>query len=50
LFAKISSEKIVEISFMNKENRKVALVTGCTGGLGTAICKKLGSSVYLAQT
>jgi len=47
LFAKISSEKIVEISFMNKENRKVALVTGCTGGLGTAICKKLYKDGYI---
>ena len=26
---------------MDKDNKKVVLVTGSTGGLGTAMCKKL---------
>jgi acetoacetyl-CoA reductase len=31
---------------MNNDNEYVALVTGCTGGLGTAICKKLYHDGY----
>ncbi len=31
---------------MNNDNAYVALVTGCTGGLGTAICKKLYNDGY----
>lgn len=31
---------------MNNNNQYVALVTGCTGGLGTAICKKLYNDGY----
>lgn len=31
---------------MDKNNQYVALVTGCTGGLGTAICKKLYKDGY----
>jgi acetoacetyl-CoA reductase len=31
---------------MDKDNKYVALVTGCTGGLGTAICKKLCKDGY----
>jgi acetoacetyl-CoA reductase len=31
---------------MNTNNQYVALVTGCTGGLGTAICKKLYTDGY----
>ncbi|WP_291720807.1 acetoacetyl-CoA reductase [Bernardetia sp.] len=31
---------------MDKNNKKVALVTGSTGGIGTAICKKLHDEGY----
>ncbi|MCU0390102.1 MAG: acetoacetyl-CoA reductase [Thermoflexibacter sp.] len=31
---------------MDKDNKRIALVTGCTGGLGTAICKKLYNDGY----
>ncbi|AFM05518.1 3-oxoacyl-(acyl-carrier-protein) reductase [Bernardetia litoralis DSM 6794] len=32
---------------MDKDNKKVALVTGSTGGIGTAICKKLHDEGYI---
>jgi len=32
---------------MDKKNKKIALVTGSTGGIGTAICKKLHDEGYI---
>ncbi|KAA9327641.1 acetoacetyl-CoA reductase [Hymenobacter busanensis] len=31
---------------MNQENKRVALITGSTGGIGTALCRKLGELGY----
>ena len=31
---------------MDKANKRVVLVTGATGGLGTAMCKKLHNDGY----